>query len=136
MVCSPQSCSIAGPRSSYGPLSSRASQGSFSPLKLLPSHVLGIISLVPLPIAIYARYSKKLAGAWNPVYSITGVLALYLNVFVFVVQHFEKVPALHALAPSQSGPPFKMTQLTVPVFFLLITRLSAVRFRHAQLRTV
>lgn len=65
-----------------------------------------------------------------------GVLASYLNVFVFVVQLFEKVPPLHALASSQSEPPFKMTQLTVMVFFLLITILSAVRFRHAQLRTV
>ncbi len=47
--------------------------GFFFPFhKLLPSHILGIISLVLLPIAIYARYSKKLAGAWNPVYSITA----------------------------------------------------------------
>lgn len=109
--------------------------GFFFPFhKLLPSHILGIISLVLLPLAIYARYSKKLGGAWNPVYSITAVLALYLNVFVFVVQLFEKVPALHALAPTQSEPPFKVTQLIVLVFFLLITILSAVRFRHARLR--
>ncbi|MGB2634607.1 MAG: hypothetical protein WAM58_11795 [Candidatus Acidiferrum sp.] len=110
--------------------------GFFFPFhKLLPSHILGLISLVLLPVAIYSRYSKKLAGAWNPVYSITAVLALYLNFFVFVVQLFEKVPALHALAPTQSEPPFKMTQLTVLVVFVLITILSAVRFRHAQLRT-
>jgi hypothetical protein len=73
-------------------------------------------------------------GAWNPVYAVTAVLALYLNFFVFVVQLFEKVPARHALAPTQTAPPFKMTQLTVLVFFLLITIFSAIRFRHAQLR--
>jgi fermentation-respiration switch protein FrsA (DUF1100 family) len=44
--------------------------------KLLPSHILCISSLVLLPIAIYARYSRKLAGAWNPTYSVTAVLAL------------------------------------------------------------
>lgn len=103
--------------------------------KLLPSHILGIISLVLLAIAIYARYSRNLAGAWNPAYSVTAVLALYLNVFVLIVQLFQKVPALHALAPTQSEQPFKVTQLIALVLFLAVTILSAVRFRHAELRS-
>ena len=103
--------------------------------KLLPSHILGIISLVLLPIAIYARYSRKLAGAWNPTYSVTAVLALYLNFFVLIVQLFEKVPALHALAPTQTEQPFKLVQLVVLLPFVLITIFSAIRFRHVQLRT-
>src|SRR5271167_4469369 len=80
--------------------------GFFFPFhKLLPSHILGVISLVLLPIAIYARYGKKLAGAWNPIYSVTAVLAQYVNFFVLIFQLFLKVPALHALAPTQSETP-------------------------------
>ena len=69
---------------------------------LLPSHKLAIISLVVLAIAILARYAFHMAGAWRDTYVITGMIALYLNVFVLVVQSFEKVPALKALAPTQS----------------------------------
>src|SRR6266550_3854360 len=69
--------------------------------KLLPSHVVGTISLVVLAIAIPARYSFHLAGPWRRVYVIGAVTALYLNVFVLIVQSFLKVPALKALAPTQ-----------------------------------
>src|SRR5258708_22929981 len=81
--------------------------------KLLPSHVVGGISLVVLAIAIVARYSRHLTGGWRRTYVISAVIALYLNVFVLIVQLFEKVPALNALAPTQSEPPFKITQVVV-----------------------
>src|ERR1700676_5204765 len=68
---------------------------------LLPSHVVGIISLIVLAIAILARYAFHMAGAWRASYVIGATLALYLNVFVFVAQLFQKVPALKALAPTQ-----------------------------------
>jgi len=71
---------------------------------LLPSHKVGIISLVVLAIAILARYSFHMAGQSRWIYVVTALIALYLNVFVLVVQSFEKVPALHALAPTQSEP--------------------------------
>src|SRR5260370_34628813 len=80
--------------------------------KLLPSHVVGSISLVVLAIAILARYSRHLVG-WRRTYVISSVIALYLNVFVLVVQLFEKVPALNAMAPTQSELPFKTTQAAV-----------------------
>jgi len=102
--------------------------------KLLPSHVLGIISLVLLAIGIYARYSKKLVGGWSRAFAATSVLALYLNVFVFIVQLFQKVPSLHSLAPTQSEPPFKITQLVFLVVFLALTILAAKKFRYDQLR--
>ncbi len=108
--------------------------GYFFPFhKLLPSHIVGIISLVLLAIAIFARYSKKLVGPWNPTYAVTAVLAQYLNFFVLIVQLFQKIPALHALAPTQSEQPFKLTQLVVLVVFVILTILSGIRFRHAQL---
>src|SRR6266480_1652232 len=61
--------------------------------QLLPSHKVGIISLVALAIAIVARYALHLTGAWRRTYVISAALALYLNVFVLVVQSFEKAPA-------------------------------------------
>jgi hypothetical protein len=73
---------------------------------LLPSHILGVISLVALGVAILARYGRHMAGAWRSIYVVSAVLALYLNVFVLVAQIFMKVPAVHALAPTGKEAPF------------------------------
>jgi hypothetical protein len=97
---------------------------------LLPSHKVGIISLVVLTVAILARYAFHLAGGWRRIYVISAVTALYLNVFVGVVQAFLKVPALKALAPKQTEPPFLVTQLAVLVIFIVVTILAAKRFRN------
>lgn len=103
--------------------------GFFFPVHhFMPSHALGIISLIVLAFAIYARYPKKLNGGWRKIYVITAVTALYLNFFVGVVQAFEKVPALKALAPTQSEPPFKLTQLGVLVLFVVLGIAATVRF--------
>ncbi len=98
--------------------------------KLLPSHVVGAISLVVLSIAILARYSRHLAGGWRRTYVISAVIALYLNVFVLVVQLFEKVPALNAMAPTQSEPPFKITQVVVLAIFVVLGIFAAKGFRE------
>jgi len=68
----------------------------------LPSHGVGILSLVVLAVAILARYAFHLAGAWRRIYAVSAVIALYLNVFVLIVQLFQKVPALETMAPTQS----------------------------------
>jgi hypothetical protein len=101
---------------------------------LLPSHKVGIISLVVLTIAILARYAFHLAGGWRRIYVISAVTSLYLNVFVGVVQAFLKVPALKALAPKQTEPPFLVTQLAVLVIFIVVTILAAKRFRNEPVR--
>src|SRR5580700_6607105 len=75
--------------------------------QFLPSHGVGIVSLIVLTIAIVARYRFGLAGGWRRTYAITAVVALYLNVFVLNAQLFLKVPALQATAPQQSDPPFQ-----------------------------
>jgi hypothetical protein len=103
--------------------------------KVTPGIKLGIISLVVLAIAIAARYAFHLAGAWRVIYAVGATLALYLNVFVLVVQSFEKVPALHALAPTGSEPPFLFTQLVVLLAFLTLGIFAAIKFRHAAVRT-
>jgi hypothetical protein len=92
--------------------------------------VVGAISLAVLAIAIYARYSRHLAGGWRRTYVISAVIALYLNVFVLVVQLFEKVPALNALAPTQSEPPFKITQIVVLAIFVVLGIFAAKGFRE------
>jgi hypothetical protein len=94
-----------------------------------PAHAVGIVSLVVLAIAIFARYRHHLVGAWRWIYVISAIVALYLNVFVGVVQSFEKVPALKALAPTQTEPPFAITQLIVLAVFVLLAIIAAVRFR-------
>jgi hypothetical protein len=106
--------------------------GFFFPVeKLLPSHVIGIISLVLLAVACLALYGQKLAGRWRWIYVLTAMISLYLNVFVLVIQSFLKVPPLHALAPSvpPSEPPFAIVQGIVLVFFVVTTVLAIRKFR-------
>jgi len=94
-----------------------------------PAITLGIISLPFLAITIFARYSKHLAGAWRWIYVIGAVISLYFNVFVLVVQSFEKIPALHAMAPTQTEQPFKLTQLVILALFVILGIAAVIRFR-------
>jgi hypothetical protein len=104
--------------------------GFFFPVQhFMPSHAVGILSLIVLALAIYARYPRHLAGGWRKTYVITAMIALYFNTFVAVVQAFEKVTALHAIAPTQDDPPFKVAQLVVLVFFVMFTIAAAIKFR-------
>ena len=99
--------------------------------QLLPSHMVGILSLVLLAIACIALYGMKLAGPWRWIYVVTAMLSLYFNVFVLVIQSFLKVPALTALAPGNppSGPVFAVVQGIVLVFFVLVIIGAWRRFR-------
>jgi hypothetical protein len=103
--------------------------GYFLPAdRILPSHIVGAISLVLLALALAALYKYRLTGAWRWIYVSTAVAALYLNVFVLVFQAFLKVPALNALAPTQSEPAFKLTQGVVLLAFIAIAILAVRRF--------
>jgi hypothetical protein len=101
--------------------------------KFLPSRAVGMVSLLVLGIAILARYRFQLAGGWRRTYAITAVIALYLNVFVLVAQLFQKVPALKALAPTQSEPAFQLAQLVVLVVFTLLAIRAAMTFHGEAL---
>jgi hypothetical protein len=96
--------------------------------KFLPSHGVGIVSLIVLAVAIFARYGRGLAGAWRRTYVVNAVISLYLNFFVLIAQLFMKVPALKALAPTQSEPPFLVTQVAVMVIFIVLGFLAGKRF--------
>jgi hypothetical protein len=102
--------------------------------KLLPSHMIGILSLLLLAVACLALYGMKLSGAWRWIYVVTAMTSLYLNIFVLIIQGFLKVPALHALAPSvpPSEPPFAIMQGIVLVFFVIVTIGASNRFRPAS----
>lgn len=108
--------------------------GFFFPFHgLTPGLVIGVLSLIALAIAIFARYQRHLAGGWRRSYVISSMIALYFNVFILIVQLYEKVPALKALAPTQSEPPFKITQLTALVLFIALTIVATVPFRDGRL---
>jgi hypothetical protein len=100
-----------------------------------PAIGLGIISLPFLALTIFARYPKHLAGPWRWIYVIGAVICLYFNLFVAVVQAFEKIPALHAMAPAQTEPPFKLTQLFVLAIFVVLAIAAVIRFRIEPIRT-
>jgi hypothetical protein len=102
--------------------------------RFLPSHAIGIISLLVLAVVIYALYGRHLAGAWRRIYAITAMIALYLNVFVLIAQLFAKVPALKALAPTQTEGPFKEAQLAALVVFVVLTILAAIKFHGEQVQ--
>lgn len=99
--------------------------------KFLPSHAIGILSLVLLAIACLALYGQNLSGRWRWIYVVTALVSLYLNTFVLVIQAFLKIPALSVLAPGNppSGPVFGVAQLIVLAFFAFMT-FRAVRQFH------
>jgi hypothetical protein len=101
--------------------------GFLFPFKgITPAIVVGIVSLIVLVVAVIARRRSHLSGTWRGTYVISSILALYLNSFVLIAQMFQKIPALHALAPTQSEMPFKLAQLGTLV---LIIALSTIAFR-------
>lgn len=97
---------------------------------LLPSHKVGIISLVVLAVVILARYAFHLASAWRWIYVVGAIVALYLNVFVLIVQAFHRVPALKAIAPTESEPPFLLTQVVVLALFVILAIVAVRRFHY------
>jgi hypothetical protein len=103
--------------------------GFLFPMKsLTPAIVIGLISLAILAVALFALYNRRLAGVWQRVYTISAASALYLNVFVGVVQAFQKVPSLSAIAPALSAGPFIATQCVELLVFATFTYLSAKRW--------
>lgn len=106
---------------------------AFPNAHITPGIVIGILSLVVLTGAAVARYALHLRGAGRWLYVVCASIALYFNVFVLVVQSFEKVPALNALAPTQKEPPFAIGQLAVLIIFVILTVLAVKRFHSERL---
>jgi hypothetical protein len=100
---------------------------------IMPAHIVGIVSLLGLAVAVYALYSRSLQGAWRNVYVVSAVFSLYLNMFVGVVQAFQKIPILKAAAPTQSEPPFAVAQGAVLILFVAAGWLAWINFRAFRL---
>ena len=100
--------------------------------KFLPSHAFGALTLLLLPFGIYGFYLRGLRGGWRITYLITAVIAQYLNVFVLIVQLFQKLPSLHAIAQTQSKPPFVISQSVTLVAFLVFGVIAERRFRFQE----
>jgi hypothetical protein len=90
----------------------------FPASELLPSHIVGAVSLIALVLAALAFYSGRLRGPRRWLFVVCVTLALYLDVFVGVVQAFQKLAFFHALAPTQTEAPFAIAQLAVLAIFL------------------
>lgn len=103
--------------------------------KVLPSHVLAVLSLAILAVTTFALYAKHLTSFWRSTYVVTALVAQYFNVFVLVVQAFQKVPVLKALAPTQTEPVFAITQLAVVAAFFALGYLAVRRF-HPEIASV
>jgi hypothetical protein len=97
-----------------------------------PALGVGILACVILAVALFALYKEHLVGGWRWIYVITVVASLYFNVFVLVVQSFVKVSALNALAPTQTEPPFAITQAVVLAIFVLIALIAVSKFRSPK----
>jgi hypothetical protein len=95
----------------------------------LPSHIVGAISLTVLAVALVARYARRMEGSWRWIYVVTAMIGLYLTVFVAVVQSFLKIPAVHALAPTQKESPFLVVQLLVMMVFVVLGVFAVEKFR-------
>jgi hypothetical protein len=97
----------------------------------LPSHAVGIISLMALAVVIVAHYVQHFAGRWRTTYAVGVVLATYFNVFVLVAQLFKRIPVLFVVAPTQSEPPFLLTQGLVAALFIWLGVAAFKGFRTA-----
>jgi len=110
--------------------------GFFFPFHgVTPAIIVGIISLFLLAVAIFGRYFRRLVGSWRSIYVVSAMIAFYLNVFVLIVQLFQKVPFLKAMAPTQTESPFLVAQISTLLIFVLLTIAAAIRFRSANLRS-
>lgn len=103
--------------------------GFLFPFKgVTPGIILGVLSVIALIVAIVALYVRRLAGPWRATYVVSACVAFYFNFFVLIAQTFDKVPALHTIAPTQSAPTFGITQFAVLVIFVLLTVRAVKRF--------
>jgi hypothetical protein len=106
--------------------------GFFFPFRgFTPALAFGVLTLFLLSATFFALYARKLAGAWRWIYVVTAVVSFYLNFFVLIVQSFLKIPALHALAPTQKEPPFAAAQGAALLLFLVLGFLAVKQYRPA-----
>jgi hypothetical protein len=98
---------------------------------MTPGIIVGIISMVFLAVALFALYGQHLNAAWRWIYVVSAMVALWFNVFVLIVQSFQKISFLKALAPTQSEPPFQITQGAGLLLVVVLTIMAVRKFHPA-----
>ena len=92
--------------------------------------IVGILALALTAAAAFAFYVRRARGVWGPIFVVGAVAALYLDVFVAIVQSFQKLSFLQPLAPTQSEPPFLIAQTVALAIFVALGALAVSRFRR------
>ena len=93
-----------------------------------PALATGVAAAAVLALAVLAYLVFNLNGRWRAIYVIAAVAALWLNCFVLVVQTFQKIEFVSALAPTQTEPPFLVAQVLVLGLFVVLGALAVKRF--------
>ena len=107
--------------------------GFFFPnAKITPGQVFGAVTLIVMVPTLIGLYGFHLRGAWRWIYTGGAVIILFLNCFVLIAQTFVKVPVLHDLAPTQSEPPFLISELVVLAVFVVLGILALVKFHPGR----
>lgn len=96
---------------------------------ITPGIVVGVLSLVALAVVLFALYVKHDVGSWRWIYVVSAIIALWFNVFVLIVQSFQKIGFLQALAPTQSEPPFQIVQGAALVAFVILAMVAVWKYR-------
>lgn len=104
--------------------------------RILPSHVVGVISLIALTVAVATRNDERQFRAWSRTYIVSALTSFYLNMFVLVVQLFLHVPSLKALAPTQTEPAFAIAQVALLTAFFAVGYLSMNRNRTLHVSAI
>jgi len=112
-------------------IATNASGFGFPFVKLLPSHITGVVALLLLVVILLARYAFALAGPWRWIYAVGLTFSLFFDVFVLIAQAFGKIPALHRLAPTGGEPPFAIVELIVLAAFVVLAVLAGRRYGRA-----
>lgn len=98
-------------------------------VKVTPAIILGVLSSIVLIVTLAARYLFHLSGHWRSMYVVGAMIALYFNCFVGVVQSFQKIPVLHALAPNGNEAPFAVAQLILLSVFVFLGVRAVKKFK-------
>ena len=96
---------------------------------ITPGIVVGIVFVGAAGLRAVRALHPDLTQAWRWVYAVTAIAALYLNIFVGIVQTFQKVEFFRAMAPTQSEPPFLIFQGVALGVVLVLGVFAVMRFR-------
>jgi hypothetical protein len=94
-----------------------------------PAIHVGILCSVILLVTLYARHRARLAGIWRPTYVAGVTLLMFFNALVLIIQSFQKIGPLHALAPLGKEPTILACQVILLLGCVAAGILAMLRFK-------